>query len=317
MLITGGSGYLGGRLTKFLVSQGCYEILVASRQETEAPSWLLPLAKVIQIRWDVPADIEEVCSGVDVVVHLAGMNAQDCMNDPTEALNVNAIATSRLLHSAVRQSVKRFIYLSSAHVYGSPLTGTITEDTCPVNLHPYATSHRAGEDVVRGAHRRGEVEGIVIRLSNAYGVPMHNEVNCWMLIVNELCRQAVTEQRLVLHTTGLQRRDFITLDDAVRGIEHLIGYPISKFSDCLFNLGGNHPLRVIDLVRDIAERCYVTLGFKPTIQIPEESVPCNITQPLDYRIDKLLATGFLLKGEGNNEIDATLKFCHAHFKENE
>ena len=77
------------------------------------------------------------------------MNAQNCVTDPVAALEVNAVATARLLQAAIRQGAKRFIYLSTAHVYGSSLSGVITEETCPASLCPYAASHRAGEDVVR------------------------------------------------------------------------------------------------------------------------------------------------------------------------
>lgn len=304
---------MGGRVAEFLVRQPDYEVLLGSRQEMGEPSWL-PQVKVAKINWEACNTIEEACSNVHTVIHLAGMNAQDCMSNPTEALNVNAVATSRLLQVAIRQRVKRFIYLSSAHVYGSPLTGTINEDTCPSNLHPYATSNRAGEDLIRAAHQRKEIEGIVIRLSNAYGVPMHIRTNCWMLLINDLCRHAVTERQLHLDTNGLQYRDFITLTDTTRAIKYLLDCSLSKLGDGLFNLGGNNPLRVIDLTELIAERCYATLGFRPTIQRPEEKKSTDTPQLLDYRIDKLLGTGFQLKGKINDEIDATLKFCNMHFK---
>ena len=168
ILITGGFGYLGGRLAQFLANQAGYTILLGSRQQTRPPDWLSHV-EVVQTRWDSPASLEQVCIGVNAVVHLAGMNAQDCTADPAAALEVNGLTTARLLNVAIKQRVKRFIYLSTAHIYGTPLAGVITEETCPTNLHPYATSHRAGEDVVLAAHQRGEIEGIVIRLSNGYG----------------------------------------------------------------------------------------------------------------------------------------------------
>lgn len=312
ILITGGYGYLGGRLAQFLATQINHEILLASRQKTKSPNWL-PQAKVVLVRWNFPDNLDEICSDVDVIVHLAGMNAQDCGNDPVVALDVNAVATARLLHSAVRQKVKRFIYLSTAHVYASPLVGTISEDTCPVNLHPYATSHRAGEDVVRAAQQHGEIDGVVIRLSNAYGAPAHKEANCWMLLVNDLCRQVVMMKNLVLYSAGQQRRDFITLTDTVRAINYFIQCPSAKLSNGIFNLGGECSLRIVELAGCIAERSRIILGFEPSIKCLDAD-PCGISQPLEYRIDKLLGTGFRLKGNIDDEIDGTLKFCLANFE---
>ena len=66
VLITGGFGYLGGRLAQFLASQENYEILLGSRRQTQPPSWL-PQAKVIETRWDSIQGLQEICSGVDAI----------------------------------------------------------------------------------------------------------------------------------------------------------------------------------------------------------------------------------------------------------
>ena len=277
------------------------------------PCWL-PHGKVLKSEWESSVNLEDICRGIDVVIHLAGMNAQDSFSDPKKALECNAVATAGLLQAAIRQCVKRFVYLSTAHVYSSPLEGVITEQTCPTNTHPYASSHRAGEDVVRAAHQREEIEGIVIRLSNAYGAPTHKDVNCWMLLVNDLCRQAIINEELELYSSGTQYRNFITIEDMVRAILHIVDCPASKLGDGLFNLGAASPMKVIDVAELIAERCDITCGFKPPIKRPQETTQLNMPQPLDYRIDKLLDTGFILKSERNKEIDATLKFCLDHFK---
>ncbi len=312
ILVTGGFGYLGGRLAQYLASQEGYEILLGSRRQTQPPSWL-PQAKVVQTCWDSPQGLEEVCSGVDGIVHLAGMNAKDCAADPDAAMRVNAIATAHLVQSAIRQKVKKFIYMSTVHVYGSTLGGVITEETKPTSAHPYAISHQAGEDAVLASHQSGEIEGIVIRLSNAYGAPADKDANCWMLLVNDLCRQAATSGRLVLRSAGLQKRDFISLHDVVRAIDHFIESPFDKSGDGIFNLGGEATYRVIELAELIAERCETVLGFRPEIERPD-SVLGEGSPELNYRIDKLKETGFSLNGNIKKEIDATLVFCHKNFK---
>ena len=306
LLITGGFGYLGGRLAQYLANETDHDIILGSRKKNDIPVWS-PHAQVVQTLWASPEHLEKICVGVDAVGHLAGMNAQDSATNFVMALEFNAVATARLLQAAIRQDVKRFIYLSTAHVYDSPLTGVITEETCPNNLHPYATSHRAGEDVVRAANQRGEIEGIVIRLSNAYGAPVHKDANCWMLLVNDLCHQAVISKRMVLRT-GYQRRDFITMTDACRAIKHLLILSIDELGEGIFNLGGQ-VMRVIDMTETIQARCLTVLGFTPEIICPE-ATPDDLNLVLDYRIDKLLATGFTLDSDLTAEIDATLIMCH-------
>jgi UDP-glucose 4-epimerase len=309
VLITGGFGYLGGRLARFLVLQSGFEIILGSRSKIGPPPWS-PNEQVLQTRWDSPADLERLCAGIDAVVHLAGMNAHDCGSDPVAALEFNGSATARLLHAAIRQGVRRFVYLSTAHVYGNPLSGTISEETCPVSLHPYATSHRAGEDVVRAAHQRKDIEGIVIRLSNAYGAPAHKEANCWTLLVNDLCRQAVTTNRMVLRSSGLQRRDFITLTDACRVIAHLLALPAEKLGAGLFNVGGAWNPTVLEITVRVAKRVLVVTGKEPEI-LRDADKKIESSESLNYRIQKLTDTGFEMGGNGaiDREIDELIHFC--------
>jgi UDP-glucose 4-epimerase len=310
ILITGGFGFVGGRLGQHLYQAG-HQVILGSRNASRPPNWL-PHTEVAKIDWNDGRALEQTCNGVDVIIQAAGMNAQDCATNPVAALEVNGIATARLLDASIRCSVKRFIYLSTAHVYASPLIGTITEETCPRNLHPYATSHLAGENVVLGATQRGEIEGFVLRLSNAFGAPMHKEVNCWMLLVNDLCRQAVTERRLTLQTTGLQRRDFVTLEGIARALSHVIDLRKKQFGSGVFNVGGNWAPRVIDMVELIQSRCSVVLGFTPDIIRPE---PAEGVMPLDldYRTNGLTASGFKSSRNVETDIDATLLFCREVF----
>lgn len=309
LLITGGFGYLGGRLAEYLASQTGYKIYLGSRQQTVSPSWL-PQAKVVKTEWDLPIGLERICSGVDAIVHLAGMNAEDCAANPLAALEFNAVGTARLLQAAILKGVKRFVYLSTAHVYGSPLKGVITEEICPISLHPYATSHRAGEDVVRVAHQRGEIEGVVVRLSNAYGAPVQKDANCWMLLVNDLCRQAVTTQQMVLKSSGLQRRDFIALTDVCRAITHLLVLPIDKLADGLFNVGGVWSPTILEMTERVAERVYAVTGNRPEI-LRKEDPSIGEIEALDYRVKKLVGTGFSLSGveQVDRELDRLVHFC--------
>jgi len=247
------------------------------------------------------------------VIQAAGMNAKECAADPVAALEFNGLATARLVAAAYRSGVKKFIYLSTAHVYASPLVGTITEETCPRNLHPYATSHLAGEHAVLSASQRGQIQGVVLRLSNAFGAPMHKDVNCWMLLMNDLCRQAVQTGRLVLQTNGLQQRDFIGMTKVCRVAEHFsVGHSESKPTG-VFNVGAGMSQSVIEMAQLIQQRCVHVLGLKPLLQCVEEGV--NEQHPtLTYRPDNLAALGINSNGLDNTaEIDSLLRFCQTVF----
>ena len=204
---------------------------------------------MVQTHWDDDGSLENVCRNVDIVVHTAGMNAQECAANPVAAMEVNGLYTGRIIAAAARVGVKRFLYLSTAHVYSNPLIGTITEDTCLQNLHPYAYSHSVGELAVLGANQRGEIEGIVLRLTNSFGAPVTKEVNCWMLLVNDLCRQAVQSGKLTLRSKGYQQRDFIAMGEVCRVIERMSNSKPGSGHDGIFNLGSGISWSVIKITK--------------------------------------------------------------------
>jgi len=314
VLITGALGYLGGRIASAFIAEGGFDLVLATRRvPTEHPAWVSK-AKLIATDLAEPASLNAACEGADCVIHLAALNEIESANDPALALEVNGVGTLKMLEAACRQKVRRFVYFSTAHVYGAPLAGRIDESTFPRPVHPYAITHHVAEDFVLAALRQGRIEGVVLRLSNGYGPPADARVNRWTLVVNDLCRQAVCEKQLTLNSPGLQVRDFVALSDVARATSHLVRLPKSALGDGLFNMGGDNPMRICDMATKIAERCHAVLGFRPPIRMP---APAGEEQPqvLDYRIDRLKATGFALAGDADGEIDATLRLCQRAFAE--
>lgn len=309
VLVTGGHGYVGGRIAYHLIQSG-YKVTLGSRQVSGKPEWL-PQADVASLDWGNQAALENACNGVDVVIHAAGMNAQECHKQPIDALEFNGVASSRLAVAATNVGVDKFVYLSTAHIYLKPLQGLINEKVCPKNLDPYASSHLAGENAIRNIWGAEKNSPIILRLSNAIGAPMHKNVNCWTLLVNDLCLQAVQNKNLVLRTLGLQKRDFITLNDVSMAVEHLLKIDISSEENGVFNVGSRHSITIFEMANLIACRCEALLGFKPNILRPEErGEEINFEEPpLIYDNKKLLSTGFSLSMDFNREIDQTLKMC--------
>jgi UDP-glucose 4-epimerase len=284
---------------------------LGSRRENTTAPWL-PQAKIVRTNWDNPTSIKRILEDVDSIVHCAAMNAASCQANPVAALEVNALNTAKLVEMAIQKGVKRFIYASTAHVYGNPLAGLLNEHSRPDSLHPYASSHRAGEDAVRAASQHGEIEGLVIRISNAYGPPAHEDADCWTLLINDLSRQAVTTRRIVLRTAGLQRRNFIPLTDVCRAINLLLFRSARDLAGDIFNLGSGWSPTVFDAACLVKERCAAVLGFHPEITRvtpqPSETAP-----ELEYRSDNLHRIGYHPQSDHTGEIDSLLEYCSAHF----
>lgn len=309
ILITGASGYLGGRLGDYLSKQNSLQIILGTRKP-ELIINKISNAQYVKINWVNEKDLSDLCDGIDTVVHCAGMNAGDCSNNPTEAFHFNTVATGRLIESAIKANVKRFIYLSTAHVYSNPLTGNISEESEVLNFHPYASSHKAAEDILQFYHSQKKIEGIVARLTNSFGAPFNNQANCWMLIVNDLSRQAVSRNEIVLKSNGLQRRDFISLNDLCRAVSHLIMIP--KIHYFLYNVGGEWSPTVWEMANIIFNRCKRILKTEPLLKRLKPS-GLEKKQELYISIERIKSTGFQLENKIEEEIDNLLYFCKRHF----
>ncbi len=307
ILITGAQGFIGGRVAEAFCAKG-YDVVLASRGKIESFKSSHNV-NITCINWSDESSLLAACKEVDVVVHASGMNSNDCALDPVKAFEVNALYTGMLIKAAISQKVKRFIYLSTAHVYSNPLLGEISEDTCPKNLHPYATSHLAGENLVIA---NNDIQGIVLRLSNAYGPPINKNVNCWMLLVNDLCKQIIEENRISLKSDVSQLRDFISMSDVVRAIEHFLNFSIQPSNEKIFNVGGEFTINIREMAELISSRANLVFGYKPKIII-ENSKRDFDSANLKYSVKRIKSTGFKIKNLSHAEIDATLLFCKNHF----
>ena len=307
VLLTGGFGNLGGRISAALHIQGDWNIALASRTHTQAPTWA-PNAKIINLDLLEKSQIKNACRDISAVIHLAALNDRQALESPIRAEQISGLGTRHLLESAIDSDVERFIFMSTAHVYRSPLEGTITELTPTENRHPYASGRMVGELAVAEFHKREEIIGVRLRCANGFGVPMDTHVNIWHVLVNDLCQQAVSSKQMNLQSSGNQQRNFIPISDICSAFLHLLKLDRSKIADGLFNLGGPSSLTVFEMAELIATRCGVVLGFTPSISRPNPSQDENYSG-LDYRIDKLQATGFSPKDLKANEIDAILRMC--------
>jgi UDP-glucose 4-epimerase len=156
------------------------------------------------------------------------------------------------------------------------------------------------------------MDGIVVRLSNAFGAPMQKEVNCWMLLVNDLCRQAVETRKLVLQTSGLQHRDFIGLTSVCRVVEALALNTQSRQS-VICNVGSGVSQSLLAMTRQIQQRCVQVFGFEPELQRLQSALYEHHPE-LTFRTDNLAALGINFGSlDASAEIDSLLCFCHSSF----
>ncbi|MGE3974373.1 MAG: NAD-dependent epimerase/dehydratase family protein [Bdellovibrionales bacterium] len=308
VLITGATGYVGARLSHSLLTKGM-KVRMTSRKPLpplpvfEGAEWAsLDFASLNK------TSLSAALKNVDAVVHLAALNDQQCRENPELALRVNGFGTQQLLEAATENGVSQFLYFSTAHVYGTPLVGKFSEDSPTQPMSHYTITHRVAEDYVLASPLKKKQ---VFRLSNAIGAPLLPETNCWMLLVNDLCRQAVKTGRLVLKTHGLQLRNFLSLAAVEDATFQTLQTPHSP--EKIVNLVGmNKSIR--EMAELIHQKAQKILNQSLVLEMPLASAN-EQEQALESRLEiqsRLPLDHSLAEAQLSRAVEETLAFCQKY-----
>jgi len=310
VLITGGTGFIGGRLSHSMIESG-HQVFISGRKLVERAPWL-PEAQICCIDWNDQDSLTDACKEVDLVIHAAGINALDCELNPIEALKFNGLATARLVQSSIIAGVNRFIYLSTAHVYDSQMTGLVTEISCPNNIHPYATSKLAGEKAVLWAGEKTDCQFIVLRLSNVFGAPLHKDVKCWGLLIPSLCRQVIEMGKIQLFSNAQSYRDFMSASSFCETVLKISQIDAIYLGSKVFNVGSGRVRSLLEIANAVRERSQKILGFLPEIEYEKSHDEGGSSYSFSTRNLNMIG----IKNHDKNfekEIDNLLFFCKAHY----
>jgi UDP-glucose 4-epimerase len=306
VLITGAGGYVGSGLVGDMREAG-WDVRAAVRHRADH----LPVEQIVTELGEDPADAARACEGMDAVVHLAGDNEVLAAHDPARALRATVLATERLVQAAAAAGVKRFVYMSTMHVYGERIKGgaTLTEDLRPEPRAVYAIARLASEHISAALSSAG-VEVVILRLTNSLGAPAHPAVDRWTLVANDLCRQGVLTGRLELRSSGVQWRDFIALSDVRASVSAACRLNPAVLPAGTYNLGSGQPLTIrglAGLVQDSFERC---TGTRPQLHAPEPSP--ERPEPYYVSVDRAASHGLKAETPVADAVEDTVRFCIEH-----
>ena len=249
VLITGGLGFLGGHIAKYFSDKGYAVILATRKPENKFPKNIPANTLVMQLDYSSDEQLNEAIKGTDTLIHLAGPNIHSSSYGPENIIRYHVKLTERLLCAAKSNNLKKFIYLSTIHVYGKNLKNIVTEETKPIPVHPFAEAHLAAEKILSA--QADNVSVIIIRCSNSFGIPYFENEKCWKLIVNDLCKSAFQNGRLIINSSGQDYRDFISVGDVVQAIHYLLELNNGKGIHDIYNLGSSRTTSIIDIARKI------------------------------------------------------------------
>jgi UDP-glucose 4-epimerase len=309
ILVTGGLGFIGGILSQSLFLEG-HDIIIGTHKRNILTS--NDYGRIIHMDWTNDETLKDACSEIDVIIHTAGLNSPECSKNPVEALNVNGLNTAKLVKAAVSQKVKKIIYFSSAHVYLNPLVGDINESSPILNLHPYATSHLAGENVILDRIQKEEIDGCVIRLANTFGSPINKNKGCWDLFINNICKEVVQKKTITILTTGIQERNFISKTQLNLFVDKLISIDSLKLSPKIYNFGNTRSYTLIEIAKIIAKKSNILFNYYPEITIGNNFEKGD-EGSLNYYSQNLKFISHNVFNDIEDEISKLLIYCKEKF----
>ncbi len=171
LLVTGGAGYIGSHVVRQLLERGD-RVVVLDNLSTGYRSAVLGAPLVV----GDTADRELVARvlaehGVDTVLHFAAHTiVPESVADPLKYYGNNTCATRNLLEQCERAGVRRFVFSSTAAVYGIPEGGLAREDSATLPINPYGLSKLMSEWMLRdlaAASRR--LRYVTLRYFNVAG----------------------------------------------------------------------------------------------------------------------------------------------------
>jgi UDP-glucose 4-epimerase len=270
VLVTGGAGYIGSHMVHALVDAG--ESVVVIDNLSTGFSASLPQATPLFIG---DAGDENLVEGVIVqhevesIIHFAGsVVVPDSMRDPLGYYRNNTMTTRSLLNAAVRGGVNRFIFSSTAAVYGNPEQVPVPEIAPTRPLSPYGTSKLMTEIMLHDVAAAHGMSYVVLRYFNVAGADPKGRVGLSTVGATHLLKiavEAATGQRAKIDVFGTDYptpdgscvRDFIHVTDLVEAHRAALAYLRAGGKSVTLNCGygrGYSVLETIEAVRRVAGR---------------------------------------------------------------
>jgi len=280
ILITGGNGYIGSRLSIYLANKG-YEVTPLCFPEIpQDESWIKMMYSVLCGDIRDNNFIKKVSkNNYDAIIHLISLDHCQSSGDPFFVSSINITPTWCLLENFSKTGLKNFIYFSTMQVYGELPETNISENYPPNTVNAYALTHLMCEQFCEHYNRNSQVKCNVLRLSNSYGAPVFIDNNCWHLVINDLCKTAYAKKEIILQSDGSPQRDFIHGWDVARAVETILN---SENEQMIYNVSSGKTMTILEIALKIKQ--VYQLRYNENINIFTSDGIVN--PPLDIKSSK-------------------------------
>ena len=293
-LITGGAGFIGSHLVEACLEKGDRVIVLDDLSTGKMENLPPDHARLEFVEGSINDKslllaLREKHRDLTYVFHLAAIaSVLRSMENPMATHKVNFLGTLLLLEVFKDLSLKKFVYASSAAVYGNTSVIPVGESVCPNPLSPYGADKLQGEHYLRIFNHAFHVPTVACRFFNVYGErqdpssPYSGVIS--IFFDRTLAKKKGKESALVIYGDGKQSRDFIYVKDVVKAWLHLA--EDSSIRGEVFNIGYGKRTTILEL----AEKVKTLLGVPMAIVFEKEREGDALHS--EASIDKLEATGF-------------------------
>ncbi|MGD9384750.1 MAG: UDP-glucose 4-epimerase GalE [Desulfobacterales bacterium] len=260
ILVVGGAGYIGSHMVKDLLDKN-YDVITLDDLSTGHRE-LLPGGEFIEGRLGDRVLLDNLFSThkISAVMHFAAFSlVGESMEKPLKYYRNNISATAELLDSMIRYSVKRFIFSSTAAVYGEPVDIPITENHPCNPTNPYGASKMAVERMLKDCETAYGLKSISLRYFNAAGADKSGEIgerhrNETHLIPLVLEVAAGRRENIKIFGAnyptpdGTCIRDYIHVSDLTSAHLLALKHLLSGGNSAVYNLGNNRGYSVREVI---------------------------------------------------------------------
>jgi UDP-glucose 4-epimerase len=238
-VVTGAAGFIGQALVAHL-RRANWDVLAVDRRP-------FPDASACSVTRDVaaPGALAGLLDARTTVFHLAASaDVAASVANPRHDFDNTFRGVFEVLEAS-RQARSRVIFPSTASIFDTSNVLPLPERAFPRPSSPYAAGKLGGEAYCHAYHRCYGLDVRIVRLFSVYGIGMRR------FAIHDIIRKIQANPReLSILGDGTQVRDYLFIEDAVRGLEFLAkeGSPGEEY-----NLASGEPVRLIDLARTIAE----------------------------------------------------------------
>ena len=285
VILLGAAGFIGTNIVRALSKDDRHQITVVDRNKLHFQTledMNIPNLRIVQSDLTMDADYERLVEGQDIVYHLVSTTVPTTSNKAiAEELKGNVVLSANLFEACIHQNVKKIVFLSSGGtVYGK-------ESKCPLNaktptnpITSYGVQKVTIEKLLYLYNYMYGLDYRIIRLTNPYGP--YQRPNGVLGAVTTFTYKALKGEEIQVYGDGSVVRDFIYIDDAVRGIMKIVNGTDRHHT---FNLGcgyGTSIKQVLDTVQD-------ALGIEVKVRYTEAR---KVDVPVNYLDIKRYETAY-------------------------